>query len=72
MDLNTKVGNVKLSVLLVAVVTSFLCAILMSIIEIIVILPGIYRFVVWMCMWIPISMVLSKLYNIYERTKSSN
>jgi hypothetical protein len=72
MDLNKKVGNVKLSVLLVGIVTSFLCAILMSIVDIIVILPRIYRLLVWMCMWIPISVVLSRLYNIYARTKSSN
>jgi len=72
MDLNTKVGNVKLSVLLVGVITSLLCAILMSIVEVFVILPSIYRFIVWMCMWIPIAMVLSKFYAIYARTKSSN
>jgi hypothetical protein len=72
MDLNRKVGNVKLSVLLVGVVTSLFCAILMSIVELFVILPGIYRFIVWMCIWIPISLVLSKFYAIYARTKSSN
>jgi len=72
MDLNTKVGNVKLSVLLVGVITSLLCAILMSIVEVFVILPSIYRFIVWMCMWILIAMVLSKFYAIYARTKSSN
>jgi len=71
MDLNAKIGNVKLSVLLIAVITSFLCATLMSIAEIFVILPGLYRFMAWMCMWIPISLVLSKLYGIYSRKKSS-
>jgi hypothetical protein len=72
MDLNKKIGNVKLSVLLIWVLTSLICAILMSIVEVFIIMPGIYRFVFWMCMWVPISIVITKCYDIYAPTKSSN
>jgi hypothetical protein len=71
MDLNKKVGNVKLSVLLVGIATSLLCATMMSIVEVFIIMPTIYRFLLWMCMWVPISLALSKCYDIYIRKKSS-
>jgi hypothetical protein len=72
MDMNSKIGNVKVSQLLVVVVASLLCAVIISIVEHFVVLSYISRFVVWMCIYIPIYLGLSKLYGIYTRTKSSN
>jgi hypothetical protein len=72
MDMNSKIGNIKVSQLLIVAVASLLCLIVISIVEHFVVLSYIYRFVVWMCIYIPVSLGLSKLYGIYTRTKSSN
>ena len=54
----------------VAGASGLFCAVLLSIIEQFVHLSHLFRFIFWMCAYIPTFLVISKLYKTYWKTKS--